>query len=54
MLMKDEVVEAFQMTGRGDKFGYAKAFVEYAMRDKVLGEAFSAYIQSLNSASFVD
>ncbi|MCD9546757.1 UTP--glucose-1-phosphate uridylyltransferase GalU [Photobacterium carnosum] len=58
MLMKDETVEAFHMTGRshdcGDKLGYAKAFVEYAMRDKVLGEAFSTYIQSLNNASFVD
>lgn len=43
------------MTGRvhdcGDKFGYAKAFVEYAMRDKVLGEAFNAYIKSLNDKS---
>ncbi|MCD9526017.1 UTP--glucose-1-phosphate uridylyltransferase GalU [Photobacterium carnosum] len=58
MLMKDETVEAFHMTGRshdcGDKLGYAKAFVEYAMRDKVLGEAFSAYIQSLNEVSFTE
>lgn len=58
MLMQNETVEAFHMTGRshdcGDKLGYAKAFVEYAMRDKVLGNEFSAYIQSLNAASFVD
>lgn len=57
MLMQNETVEAFHMTGRshdcGDKLGYAKAFVEYAMRDKVLGNEFSAYIQSLNAASFV-
>lgn len=57
MLMQNETVEAFHMTGRshdcGDKLGYAKAFVEYAMRDKVLGEEFSAYIQSLNDTSFV-
>lgn len=56
MLMKDETVEAFHMSGRshdcGDKLGYAKAFVEYGMRDKVLGEAFTAYIQSLHQASF--
>ena len=57
MLMQNETVEAFHMTGRshdcGDKLGYAKAFVEYAMRDKVLGDEFSAYIQSLSKTSFV-
>ncbi|WP_422766780.1 UTP--glucose-1-phosphate uridylyltransferase GalU [Photobacterium leiognathi subsp. mandapamensis] len=58
MLMKDETVEAFHMTGRshdcGDKLGYAKAFVEYGMRDKALGEAFTAYIKSLNDTAFTD
>ncbi len=58
MLMQDETVEAFHMTGRshdcGDKLGYAKAFVEYGMRDKALGEAFTAYIKTLNDTSFTD
>ncbi len=58
MLMQDETVEAFHMTGSshdcGDKFGYAKAFVEYSMRDKILGEAFTAYIKALNDTAFTD
>ncbi len=37
----------------GNKLGYAKAFAEFAMRDKVLGEEFSAHIQSLNDIYFV-
>ncbi|WP_440054138.1 UTP--glucose-1-phosphate uridylyltransferase GalU [Pseudoalteromonas sp. T1lg65] len=49
MLMEEETVEAFHMSGRshdcGDKLGYLKAIVEYAARDKVLGEAFSAFLR---------
>ncbi|WP_087026760.1 UTP--glucose-1-phosphate uridylyltransferase GalU [Thaumasiovibrio subtropicus] len=49
MLMEDETVEAFHMTGRshdcGDKLGYMKAFVEYGLRSDSLGEAFSAFLE---------
>ena len=51
-LMKLEMVEAFHMTGKshdcGSKIGYMKANVEYALRDKNLGEEFKAYIKSLD------
>jgi UTP--glucose-1-phosphate uridylyltransferase len=48
MLMEKETVEAFHMSGRvhdcGDKLGYLKAIVEYAMRDEQLGEEFEAFL----------
>ncbi|MBC7006797.1 UTP--glucose-1-phosphate uridylyltransferase GalU [Photobacterium sp. BZF1] len=56
MLMAEEVVEAFHMTGKshdcGDKQGYLRAFVEYGLRHENLGEEFKTYLNSLfNSAS---
>ncbi|TMN37457.1 UTP--glucose-1-phosphate uridylyltransferase GalU [Pseudoalteromonas sp. S2755] len=49
MLMEQETVEAFHMSGRshdcGDKFGYLKAIVEYAIRDEQLGEEFSQFLK---------
>lgn len=51
MLMEQETVEAFHMSGRvhdcGDKMGYLKAIVEYAMRDEALGEEFTKFVKSL-------
>jgi UTP--glucose-1-phosphate uridylyltransferase len=51
MLMEQETVEAFHMSGRvhdcGDKMGYLKAIVEYAMRDDTLGEEFTKFVKSL-------
>lgn len=51
MLMEQETVEAFHMSGRvhdcGDKMGYLKAIVEYAMRDETLGEEFTKFVKSL-------
>ncbi len=52
MLMAEETVEAFHMSGKshdcGDKLGYLKAFVEYGMRHKDLGEDFKAYLKASN------
>ena len=51
MLMRDETVEAFHMTGKshdcGDKLGYAKAFVEYALRHQTFGDDFGEYLTGL-------
>ncbi|RXE84493.1 UTP--glucose-1-phosphate uridylyltransferase GalU [Pseudoalteromonas sp. A757] len=51
MLMEQETVEAFHMSGRshdcGDKLGYLKAIVEYAIRDEQLGEEFSQFLNTL-------
>ncbi|MBW3138204.1 UTP--glucose-1-phosphate uridylyltransferase GalU [Ferrimonas balearica] len=51
MLMEQETVEAFHMTGVshdcGDKLGYMKANVEYALRHPELGEAMRAHLKSL-------
>ncbi|PSW19480.1 UTP--glucose-1-phosphate uridylyltransferase [Photobacterium sanctipauli] len=51
MLMAEETVEAFHMTGRshdcGDKLGYLKAFVEYGLRHDSLGDEFSSYLKTL-------
>ena len=51
MLMERETVEAFHMSGRvhdcGDKMGYLKAIVEYAMRDEALGPEFTKFVKSL-------
>ena len=49
MLMEQETVNAFHMTGKshdcGSKIGYMMANVEYAMRHPEIGEAFTAYIK---------
>jgi len=51
MLMAEENVEAFHMTGKshdcGDKQGYLQAFVEYGMRHETLGEEFKQYLSSM-------
>lgn len=49
--MKQKPVNAFYMTGKshdcGGKLGYMKAFVEYSMRHKQEGAAFSEWLKSL-------
>lgn len=51
MLMAEETVEAFHMTGKshdcGDKLGYLKAFVEYGLRHDTLGVDFNNYLKAL-------
>ncbi|TKB46458.1 UTP--glucose-1-phosphate uridylyltransferase GalU [Ferrimonas sediminicola] len=52
MLMESETVEAFQMSGAshdcGDKLGYMKANIDYALRHPDLGEEFHEYLKSLD------
>ncbi|EMH5180368.1 UTP--glucose-1-phosphate uridylyltransferase GalU [Serratia nevei] len=53
MLMKEQTVEAFHMSGKshdcGDKLGYMKAFVQYGLRHGSEGESFSRWLkQTLN------
>jgi UTP--glucose-1-phosphate uridylyltransferase len=49
MLMEQEPVEAFHMTGKshdcGDKLGYMKAFVTYGVRHNTEGEKFTAWLK---------
>jgi UTP--glucose-1-phosphate uridylyltransferase len=49
MLMEQESVEAFHMTGKshdcGDKLGYMKAFVTYGVRHNTEGEKFTAWLK---------
>lgn len=51
MLMEQETVEAFHMSGRvhdcGDKMGYLQAIVEYAMRHETLGSEFTQFVKNL-------
>ena len=51
MLIEQETVEAFHMTGRsfdcGDKIGYMEAFVEYGLRHDKLGKEFKAFLKDL-------
>ncbi|WP_150539700.1 UTP--glucose-1-phosphate uridylyltransferase GalU [Actinobacillus vicugnae] len=51
MLIEQETVEAFHMTGRtfdcGDKLGYMQAFTEYSLRHDKFGDAFKAFIKQL-------
>ncbi|WP_285164772.1 UTP--glucose-1-phosphate uridylyltransferase GalU [Shewanella goraebulensis] len=51
MLIEQDRVEAFNMTGKshdcGDKLGYMKAFVEYGLRDKKLGNKFAEIVKNL-------
>lgn len=54
MLMQQETVEAFHMTGKshdcGDKLGYMKAFVQYGLRHACEGENFTQWMkETLNS-----
>lgn len=51
MLMGNETVNAFHMTGKshdcGSKLGFMKANVEYAMRHPELGEDFKKYLSQI-------
>lgn len=51
MLIEQETVEAFHMTGRtfdcGDKLGYMEAFVEYSLRHDKFGNKFKDFIKQL-------
>ncbi|MDG2944738.1 UTP--glucose-1-phosphate uridylyltransferase GalU [Exercitatus varius] len=51
MLIKQETVEAFHMTGEsfdcGDKIGYMEAFVEYGLQHEKLGARFRDYLKKL-------
>ncbi|MDP4536917.1 UTP--glucose-1-phosphate uridylyltransferase GalU [Alkalimonas collagenimarina] len=51
MLMEKEAVNAYHIAGRshdcGNKLGYMAAFVEYGMRDPVLGAEFRQFLQRL-------
>ena len=51
MLIEQETVEAFHMTGRsfdcGDKIGYMEAFVEYGLRHDKLGKEFKTFLKDL-------
>ncbi len=51
MLIAQETVEAFQMTGRsfdcGDKIGYMQAFVEYGLQHEKLGKEFKNFLKEL-------
>ncbi|MBW3164245.1 UTP--glucose-1-phosphate uridylyltransferase GalU [Ferrimonas balearica] len=54
MLMEQQEVEAFHMTGRshdcGNKLGYMQAQVEYGLRHPELGQGLRAYLQQLVAA----
>lgn len=54
MLINQETVEAFHMTGRtfdcGDKLGYMQAFVEYSLNHEKQGNAFKQYLKRLVNA----
>ncbi|AFU18898.1 UTP--glucose-1-phosphate uridylyltransferase GalU [Actinobacillus suis] len=51
MLIEQETVEAFHMTGRtfdcGDKLGYMQAFTEYSLRHDKFGDDFKDFIKKL-------
>ncbi|AIZ78905.1 UTP--glucose-1-phosphate uridylyltransferase GalU [Actinobacillus equuli subsp. equuli] len=51
MLIEQETVEAFHMTGRtfdcGDKLGYMQAFTEYSLRHDKFGDEFKDFIKQL-------
>lgn len=50
-LIQEQDVDAFCLQGKshdcGDKFGYMKAFVEYALRHKDYQQRFKAFVKSL-------
>jgi UTP--glucose-1-phosphate uridylyltransferase len=51
LLKEKEDIYAYAFEGKrydtGDKLGYLKATVEYALRDGALSEQFSAYLKTL-------
>jgi len=54
MLMEQETVEAFHMSGKshdcGDKLGYMKAFVQYGLRHATEGEGFGQWLKQALAA----
>jgi UTP--glucose-1-phosphate uridylyltransferase len=54
MLMQQQTVEAFHMSGRshdcGDKLGYMKAFVQYGLRHESEGEDFTQWLKHILSS----
>lgn len=55
LLMEKATVNAYRLTGRshdcGNKMGYMQAFVEYGLRDKVLGPQFLQWLAGLVGAN---
>lgn len=55
MLMEEETIEAYRLVGRshdcGNKLGYAKAFVEYALRHAELGDDMGEWLSGIASPS---
>ncbi|MBS0967531.1 MULTISPECIES: UTP--glucose-1-phosphate uridylyltransferase GalU [Yersiniaceae] len=53
LLMKQEPVEAFHMSGKshdcGDKLGYMKAFVTYGVRHDTEGQKFAEWLKKLDA-----
>lgn len=53
ILMKTQPVNAYHIVGRshdcGNKLGYMQAFVEYGLRDKTLGPAFTKWLAQLEA-----
>ncbi|MGI5308744.1 UTP--glucose-1-phosphate uridylyltransferase GalU [Rheinheimera sp. WS51] len=53
LLMQQQKVEAHHISGRshdcGNKLGYIQAFVEYAMRDKILGADVTQILKGLSN-----
>jgi UTP--glucose-1-phosphate uridylyltransferase len=51
MLIKDETVNAYQVTGKshdcGSKLGYMQANMIYGMRHDLIGEEFTSFVKSL-------
>ena len=56
MLIEQETVDAFHMTGLshdcGNKLGYMKANIAYAMRHHEIGQSVTNYLENLTPTSF--
>jgi UTP--glucose-1-phosphate uridylyltransferase len=50
-LLQDEIIEAYSMVGKshdcGTKLGYAKAFIEYALKDKRFSGELKPFVKTL-------
>lgn len=55
LLMESHPVDAYHIKGRshdcGNKMGYMQAFVEYGLRDSILGQEFHTWLQQLQLSS---
>lgn len=55
LLMEQETVNAYHIVGRshdcGNKLGYMSAFVEFGMRDPVLGADFTRFLEQIMAAN---